>query len=152
MSARHLIMVVAMGSTTMLLAAFAFQHLGGLAPCKLCLWQRWPHAAAVVIGALALLTHRLQLAWLGALAALATAGVGLYHVGVEQGWWQGPTTCTSGAIGGLSADDLLDQIMNAPMVRCNDIAWAFAGISMAGWNMIISATLAIIWILAARRA
>jgi len=152
MSARHLIMVVAMGSATMLLAAFAFQHLGGLAPCKLCLWQRWPHAAAVVIGALALLTDRLQLAWLGALAALATAGVGLYHVGVEQGWWQGPTTCTSGAIGGLSADDLLDQIMNAPMVRCNDIAWAFAGISMAGWNMIISATLAIIWILAARRA
>lgn len=152
MSARHLILLSVIGSAALLLAAFAFQHLGGLPPCKLCIWQRWPHVAAVVIGGLALMLNRVELAWLGALAALTTAGIGLYHVGVEQGWWEGPTTCTAGSIGNLSTEALMDQIMNAPLVRCDDVAWAFAGVSMAGWNMVISAFLALLWIAAPRRA
>ena len=105
-----------------------------------------------MIGALALVLNRAQLSWLGALAALATAGVGLYHTGVEQGWWEGPTTCTSGPIGSLSSDELFDQIMAAPLVRCDDIAWQLAGLSMAGWNMVLSLILAALWIMAARRA
>ena len=140
------------GSATLLLAAFAFQYLGGMAPCKLCLWQRWPHASAVIIGLLIMLTGEIKLAWLGALAALSTAFIGLYHVGVEQAWWEGPTSCTSSGISGVSAQDLMNQILAAPIVRCDDIAWQLAGISMAGWNALISLTLAALWVEAARRA
>ena len=151
MSARRLIAVAGLGSVALLLAAFAFQYVGGLAPCKLCLWQRWPHAAAALIAVIVLSTGWLRLAWLGAAAALTTAGIGLYHVGVEQGWWEGPTTCSSGPISGLTADELFDQILAAPLVRCDEIAWQFIGISMAGWNMIIACVLAALWLTAARR-
>lgn len=150
MTARTLILMAAGGSAALLLGAFAFQHLGGLPPCALCLWQRWPHAAAALIGAVALAVPAAWLALAGALAALTTAGIGAYHAGVEQGWWEGPTTCTSGSIGGLSTDELLDQIMAAPLVRCDDIAWQLAGISMAGWNAILSLVLAALWIAAWR--
>ncbi|MGJ8545307.1 MAG: disulfide bond formation protein B [Sulfitobacter sp.] len=149
---KKLVLVAAGGSAALLLGALAFQHLGGLAPCKLCIWQRWPHVAAIAVGLLVAVTNRAQLAWLGALAALATAAVGLYHMGVEQGWWEGPTSCTSGPIGGMSADELMTQILNAPMVRCDDIAWSLMGLSMAGWNMVLSLVLAGIWVQAARRA
>jgi disulfide bond formation protein DsbB len=88
---------------------------------------------------------------LGGLAALASAGLGGYHAGVEQKWWPGPNTCTSQSIEGLSTDDLLAQIMNAPVVRCDEIPWDMFGISMAGWNMIISLGLAALWLMALRR-
>lgn len=135
----------------MLLGAFAFQHLGGLAPCKMCLWQRWPHAAAVAIGAVALVVPLGVLIWAGAAAVATSGAIGLYHAGVEQGWWEGPSTCTSAPIGNLSAQELLDQIMAAPLARCDEIPWQMAGLSMAGWNAVISIALAVIWVLAARR-
>lgn len=144
------VMMATLGSAAVLLGAYAFQHIGGLAPCKMCLWQRWPHAAAIVIGAVILLTKKVQLAWLGAVASLTTAGIGLYHVGVEQGWLEGPTSCTSSRISNISAQELMDQILAAPLVRCDDIAWQMAGISMAGWNAIVSLILVAIWIKAAR--
>ncbi len=147
---KRLVLLATLGSAALLLGAYGFQHIGGLAPCKLCLWQRWPHAAAILIGGLVLLSGRAQLAWLGALAALSTAAVGAYHVGVEQNWWEGPTSCTSSGIGGLSTDALMEQILSAPLVRCDDIAWQLAGISMAGWNAILSLALAAIWVRAAR--
>ena len=147
----RLILVAAAGSAALLAGAFFFQMLG-YAPCKLCLWQRWPHATAIVIGLVVVFTGEAKLAWFGALAALSTSGIGFYHVGVEQGWWQGPTTCTSGGVSNLSAQELMDQILAAPLVRCDDIAWQLAGISMAGWNAILSLGLALIWITAARRA
>ncbi|UWR20918.1 disulfide bond formation protein B [Sulfitobacter sp. S190] len=150
MNARTYILAATCGSAAILLGAFAFQHLGGLPPCKLCIWQRWPHAVAVAIGCVVLLSGQIRLAWLSALAALSTAGIGFYHVGVEQGWWEGPSSCTSTGVGGLSAQELMDQIMAAPLVRCDDIAWQFIGISMAGWNAILSLALAAIWITAAR--
>ena len=140
------------GSAALLLAAFAFQYLGGMAPCKLCLWQRWPHASAVIIGLVIMLTGEIKLAWFGAMAALTTAGIGLYHVGVEQNWWEGPTSCTSSGVSGMNAQDLMNQILAAPIVRCDDIAWQLAGISMAGWNALISLALAALWVEAARRA
>ncbi|MEP2641082.1 disulfide bond formation protein B [Roseobacter sp.] len=150
MTRRALIACAAGGSAALLLGAFAFQHLGGLAPCKMCIWQRYPHAVAMAIGLLALWSPRA--AWLGAGAALITAAIGVFHAGVEQAWWEGPTTCTSGPVGGLSTDDLLSQIMNAPLVRCDDIAWQLMGISMAGWNALISLGLVAVWVMAARRA
>ncbi|MBB96718.1 MAG: disulfide bond formation protein B [Rhodobacteraceae bacterium] len=152
MTRNQLILLAAGGSAALMLAALGFQYLGGLPPCKLCYWQRYPHVAAVVIGALALAIKSRIMPLLGAGAALATSGVGLYHSGVEQGWWKGPSTCTSGDITGLSTDALMDQIMNAPLVRCDEIPWDFLGLSMASWNAIAAFVLALIWLAAARRS
>ncbi|WP_293575734.1 disulfide bond formation protein B [Phaeobacter sp.] len=146
---RFLILLASAGSAGLLLAAFGFQYIGDMAPCKLCIWQRYPHGAAVAIGALSLMLPLVILPYLGALAALTSAGIGAYHAGVEQGWWEGPSTCTSGPIGGLSAEELMQQIMTAPLVRCDDIPWELFGLSMAGWNAVVSAGIALIWIAAA---
>lgn len=148
----RLILLATLGSVGLLGGAFAFQYIGGLAPCKLCLTARWPHAAAIVIGLLALSLGWRFLPWLGALAAAATSGVGIYHTGIERHWWQGPTSCSSGPIDQIDASALLDQILAAPIVRCDEVAWALGGISMASWNAILSAGLALIWIWAARKA
>lgn len=147
-----LIGLASLGSLALLLGAFGFQHLGGLPPCKLCIWQRYPHAVAVLIGVAAVAIRGRLLPLLGMCAALVTAGIGLFHAGVEQGWWEGPTTCTSSGTSGMSADDLFDQIMTAPVVRCDDIAWEMLGISMAGWNGILSLGLVLLWAFAYRRS
>lgn len=152
MTTSRYILLAALGSLSLLLAAFAFQHLGGMAPCKMCIWQRYPHAVAVAVGALALFLHLRILITLGALAAFGTAGIGAFHAGVEQGWWEGPATCSSGPVDSLSTDDLMEQIMSAPLVRCDEIPWELFGISMAGWNMIVSLGLAGLWLLALRKA
>ena len=146
-----LTLIATLGSAALLGGAFAFQYIGGLAPCQLCLWQRWPHAAAILIGIIALTTGWRGLAWLGALSALATAGIGMFHVGVEQHWWEGLATCTAGSIAGISTADLLNPSVDvAPVVRCDEIAWAMLGISMAGWNVLISLGLAVVWAKSAR--
>lgn len=147
---RTLTLIALLGSAALLAGAFAFQYIGGMAPCQLCLWQRWPHGAAVLVGVVALATGWRGLLWLGALAALATAGIGVFHVGVEQAWWEGLATCTAGSISGISTADLLNPAADvAAPVRCDAIAWAMLGISMAGWNVIISLGLAAIWAAAA---
>lgn len=150
MTRNQLILTAAGGSLALLLGAFAFQYIGGMPPCKLCIWQRYPHAIAIVIGAIALKTPGRALPLLGAMAALTTAGVGLYHTGVERGWWEGPTTCTSGPIGGLSAQDLMAQIMFAPLVRCDEVPWEMFTLSMASWNAIASFGLVLVWLAAVR--
>lgn len=142
----------AAGSALLLLGALAFQHIGGLAPCALCLWQRWPHLAAVAIGVVFMLLGWRWLLLLGALAAATSAGIGVFHVGVEQAWWEGLQSCTGNSIAGLNAADLLNPAVDvAPVARCTDIAWAMFGISMAGWNVLISAGLALIWLRAFRQ-
>ncbi|WP_170607859.1 disulfide bond formation protein B [Ruegeria arenilitoris] len=152
MSRRRILVILASGgSAILLLAAWGFQYIGELSPCKMCIWQRYPHGAAVLLGVLAFAVPSLSLTYLlGALAALTTAGIGIFHAGVEQGLWQGPSTCTSGDVGALSQQDLFNQIMNAPLVRCDEIPWEFLGLSMAGWNAVTSAGLALIWIAAWR--
>ncbi|HPE24502.1 MAG TPA: disulfide bond formation protein B [Albidovulum sp.] len=150
MTRTRFILLAGLGSVLLLGGAFVFQAFG-YAPCKLCLWQRWPHAAAIVIAGLGLIVGWRVLPWLGAAAAATTGAIGVFHAGVELGWWEGPTTCTSGAIGGLSVDDLLAQINAAPLIRCDEIAWSLLGVSMAGWNAIISFALAAIWVMAATR-
>ncbi|MCU0908486.1 MAG: disulfide bond formation protein B [Rhodobacteraceae bacterium] len=143
------VVLAAGGSVALLAGAFIFQALG-YPPCALCLWQRWPHAAAIAIGAVALFLPHAALPLAGAGAALATAGVGLYHTGVERAWWDGPTTCTSAPLGQLSPQELMEQIMTAPLVRCDEVAWSLAGLSMASWNAILSVLLALAWAMAAR--
>ncbi len=150
MTRRMLIALAAGGSAALLAGAFAFQHLGGLAPCELCLWQRWPHAAAIAIGAAALALGMGALAWAGAAAALATAGIGAYHTGVERKWWDGPAACSGGDMGTLTTDQLFDRIMAAPLVRCDEVPWDMLGLSMASWNALIALALAALWIAAAR--
>jgi disulfide bond formation protein DsbB len=151
MTRARLIVLAAGGSAALLAGAYLFQ-LSGLAPCKLCIWQRWPHLAAILIGASALAVPGRVLPALGAVAALATSGIGVYHTGVERGWWVGPSTCTSGPIAGQSAEDLLNHILNAPLVRCDEVAWSLMGLSMASWNAVLSLALAVIWVAAARKA
>lgn len=145
--------MAALGSAALLGGALLFQFVGGLPPCDLCIWQRWPHAAAVALGLLAALLGPLRaICALGAAAALATSGIGFFHAGVEKGWWEGPATCSGGQGADMTTDQLLEAIRNAPVVRCTDVAWEFLGISMAGWNGVISLALAALWIAAALRA
>ena len=144
-----LILLAGGGSAALLLGALGFQYLGEMAPCKMCYWQRYPHAAAIGIAPLALLFGGALLPWLGALAALTTAGIGAYHTGVERGWWDGPSTCTSGAIDNLSAEQLMEQIMSAPLVRCDEVPWEMFTLPMASWNAIASLALAALWVAAA---
>ena len=151
MTQRSLALLAAAGSAALLLGALGFQYIGGLAPCHLCYLQRYPHAAAIVIGGLAAVLGTRILGWLGAAAVLTSAGIGIYHTGVERGWWEGPTTCTSGNAAVLTPDELFEQIMNAPLIRCDEVAWSMLGLSMASWNAVISVGLALTWIRAARR-
>ncbi|WP_164659129.1 disulfide bond formation protein B [Tropicibacter sp. Alg240-R139] len=151
MSSRtSLILTATAGSAAMLLGAWGFQYIGEMAPCKMCYWQRYPHAAAIVIGILAVFLTGRWLPLLGGFAALATSGIGLYHTGVERGWWEGPSTCTSGPIGGLTPEQLMEQIMSAPLTRCDEVPWELFTLSMASWNALISLGLAAIWFAAAR--
>lgn len=153
MNARNLMLVAALGSFGLLAGAFFFQALG-YAPCKLCLWQRWPHAAAIGIGGLVLLLGPLVLLGVaGALSALTTAGIGAYHTGVEKGWWEGPTSCSGGGgtLEGMSGQDLLSLDLPTNVVMCDEVAWAFLGVSMASWNTLISLTLAGLWIAGVKR-
>ena len=149
MTRNQLIMIAAGGSLALLLGAWGFQALG-YAPCKMCIWQRWPHGAAVVIGAVALVLPWVILPLLGALAAAITGGIGVYHSGVERGWWEGPTTCTSSDIGGLSSEQLMEQILTAPLVRCDEIAWQMLGVTMPNLNALLSFALVLVWLAAAK--
>jgi len=152
MTRNGLILLATLGSAGLLLGAFGFQHIGGLAPCKMCLWQRWPHAAAVVIGAVLLVGGPRVLAWLGALAALTTGLIGAYHAGVEWGFWPGPSSCTGGGMdmGGMDGSALLSLDAPLGMVMCDEVVWSLLGLSMAGWNAIVAFGLTAIWIKAAR--
>lgn len=149
MTQKNYILLATLGSAALLIGAWTFQYFG-YAPCKLCIWQRWPHGAAVVIGLIALWMPVAILLMLGALAAFLTGAVGVYHMGVEKKWWEGPDTCTSGDISDLSASELMNQILTAPLVQCDVVAWDLLGLSMAGWNAVISFALVLVWIKAIR--
>lgn len=148
---RALIVLAAAGSALLMVGAFGFQHIGGMPPCKLCLWQRYPHVAAIVIGLVAFALPRASLALAGAVAALTTAGIAFYHTGVERAWWAGPSSCSSTSPAGVSTDALFDQIMAAPVIRCDEVPWEMFGLSMASWNMLASLGLAVVWLAAAWR-
>lgn len=147
--------LAAAGSAGLLAGAFMFQHLGGMAPCEFCLWQRWPHALGILLGVLLLvpaLRGLRALRAVGALAMAVGAGIALLHTGVERGWWEGPTECSSSLGAGMSTDDLLKAIQSAPIVRCDEVAWSMAGLSMASWNGILSLVLLGLWLASLRRA
>ena len=146
--AMRIIGLAGIGSAAMLLGALAFQYLGDLTPCKLCLWQRWPHGGAMLLAVMALLIHQhsITISLTGIGAMLIGAGLALYHTGIERTWWLGPDSCSgTGNIGILTPEQLLSQIMAAPVVRCDEVTWVLAGLSMASWNGLISLALAGLW-------
>lgn len=157
MTAARLVLLAAGGSAVLLAAAYVSQ-LMGWEPCAMCLWQRWPHAAAIVFGLAALAMgaiFRGVLAGLGAIAALTTAGIAAYHSGVERKWWDGPASCsgTGGGLGGLSDAELVPGASDGPaLVLCDSFTPFLAGLSMANWNLVLSLGLAVIWVAAVRRA
>ena len=124
----------------LLAGAFGSEYLGGLYPCEMCWWQRWAHIAALAFALLSIAPmpdRGRSMVWLAAAAMLISGAIGAYHAGVEAKIFEGFTQCTSGAAG-ASAEEMLEQIMNAPMIRCDQVQWSFLGISMAGWNAILS--------------
>ncbi len=144
MTRNMLVLLAGAGSFALLAGAYLFQALG-YPPCAMCLWQRWPHMAAIVIAALALRFGGPALPILGAAAAGTTGGLGVYHTGVERGWWAGPTSCSGGSLDGLSGMDLL-AIDGPRVVMCDQVTWEFLSLSMASWNAIASLGLMAIWI------
>jgi disulfide bond formation protein DsbB len=139
---------VALGSAAVLGAALAFQHLGGLAPCVLCYWQRYPYWAAIPLAAAAaFLVPRDRrtgavLLGLSAVALAVTAAIAAFHVGVELKWWEGTAACggTQGPAGSL--EELRARLLAAPVVRCDEPAWTLFGVSMAGYNFLAATALA----------
>jgi disulfide bond formation protein DsbB len=140
--------LIALAAAATIVGALAFEHVFGLAPCPLCLRQRLPYYAAIP---LALLAAALPVRWTRlallvlALIFLVSAGLGLHHAGVEWGWWAGPSDCAGApgpAPGGMG--DFLNQLQRTRVVSCTDAAWRFLGLSLAGWNVLISLGLAVI--------
>jgi disulfide bond formation protein DsbB len=122
--------------------ALGSQYLGGLHPCEMCYWQRWPHAAAILLAASAFsapaASSRARTFTLLAAFAIAVSGaIGVYHAGVEARIFEGFTQCTALSKSGSTAE-LLQQITHAALVRCDEVQFRFLGISMAGWNAILS--------------
>src|SRR5260221_3704750 len=132
--------VIAVGVAA-LAAAFFAQYVGGLAPCPLCLWQRYPYGVAIALGLVALmLTERpgpgRAVLALGGLALLTSAGIAVFHVGVEWHWWAGLASCSGAIDFTLPAEQLTRQLLDAPVVRCDQVPWSLFGLSIAGYNVL----------------
>jgi disulfide bond formation protein DsbB len=126
--------------TALLAGAYGSQYLGGLAPCEMCWWQRCPHFAAVPLALLAFFIGnpgvKRVLVALAAFAILTSGLIGGFHAGVEYGWWEGLSTCSTVPTG--SAEEVMKQILNAPLIRCDVAPWTLFGISLAGFNFLLS--------------
>lgn len=140
--------LVLAGAIPLLFALFS-QYVLGLWPCELCIYQRYPYAALPGLAVLAYAARRqkyvvlyITFMLLSVLILLIGAGIAAYHAGVEYGWFSGPGGCTGDVAPGLSIEDLRRQILNAPLVRCDQPAVVIFGLSMAGWNVIVSLGLA----------
>jgi len=128
-----------------ILTALGFEHLGGLEPCPLCLQQRYAFYVGIPGLFLALVLVAAEYRRIAGalflavgLAFLANSGLAAYHAGVEWKFWPGPDTCAldTGSLKPLGGGNLLDDLANARVVRCDEAAWRFLGMSFAGWNVI----------------
>ena len=134
-------------STLILGTALGSQYLGGLAPCELCIVQRWPYAAAIGLSLVALTvlrrpTARSAVVGLCGIAFAVGGAVAFYHLGVEEGWFQGPAGCSASAIDATTVEDLKRQLLATPVIRCDEVQWSLMGISLAGFNLMASIALA----------
>ncbi|MGI9408247.1 MAG: disulfide bond formation protein B [Hyphomicrobiaceae bacterium] len=152
MNSFRLLGLVALIALGVIATAWAYEILGGLKPCPLCLTQRWAYYFSIPAIALILLAfHDLRqgpgalLLTFVTLAFAANAVLAAYHSGVEWHWWMGPTACTGGGEAAdlqTAAGGLLESIESTRVVRCDEASWRFLGLSFAGWNVIISLVLA----------
>ena len=138
---------ILIASALILGTALASQYLGDLAPCELCIVQRWPYAAAIGLSLAALTVVRRPAArsvviGLCGIAFAIGGAVAFYHLGVEEGWFAGPAGCSAAAIDATTVEELKRQILATPVVRCDEVQWSLMGISLAGFNLIASAALA----------
>jgi disulfide bond formation protein DsbB len=136
----------------LLAGAYLGQYGFELYPCEMCWWQRYPHFAAVALALLSFVAPPKR-GWiaLAGLAILVSGLIGAYHAGVEYGWWQGLTACTGTIETGTG--NALDAILAAPLVRCDQVQWSLLGISLAGWNFLVSTASALaIFVLLRRKA
>lgn len=147
--------LVALAAPLLLYGGALVSQFGfGLHPCEMCYWQRWPHQAAIVLALLALLLNRNDkamraLTFLAAVAIAVSGLIGIFHAGVEYGLWEGLTTCSTTHAGPISLND----IMAAPIIRCDVAQWRLFGISLAGFNAIFSlAAAALVLTLLRRRS
>ncbi|MBV9859031.1 MAG: disulfide bond formation protein B [Alphaproteobacteria bacterium] len=133
-------------SVIVLGGAFLSEYWGGLAPCELCLLQRWPWAAAITIAIVVLFVgNRPALPWVALLLGLvflAGAGLAFYHLGVEQHWFPGPSACTGGSVHPKTVEEMRALILKAAPVQCDQVAWSLFGVSLAGWNLLASLVMA----------
>ncbi len=143
--------VIALGVPVALLGgAYISQYVFGLYPCEMCWWQRYALFAALPFAVLGWIRPGLKTVTALALLAILTGGlIGGYHAGVEYGWWQGLTACTT--VAGAGSGNTLDAILNAPVVRCDVAPWDLFGVSLAGWNFLISVPLALIGMASLRK-
>jgi disulfide bond formation protein DsbB len=148
LSAAQVALLLGVVSLCLILGALGFQYIGGYPPCEMCMWQRYPHFGAIVVGlgggwllANGVLSQNLAkpVAVVVLLCVAVTGLIGVYHAGVEWHWWAGPSTCTGSA---FQLSGKLD--LNAHVVSCEHAAWRLFGISMAGYNAIFSLGVALI--------
>lgn len=133
---------VLVASAIVLGTALLSEYWGGLAPCELCLLQRWPWGTAIVISLVVLMVgEHARLDWVALLLAVVFAVsvvFAFYHVGVEQHWFAGPTACTAGPGGAMTLEQMKQQILGTAPVLCDRPAWTLFGVSLAGWNFLAS--------------
>ena len=149
--------VIALVSAAVLGTALASQYFGGLVPCQLCIYQRWPYVATIAAGiaGVFIVRHpvgRRAIAGLCGFAFLVGGAIAFYHVGVEQHWFAGPGTCSGSFAGATTVEELRRQLLATPVVRCDEVQWSLFGVSMAGYNVLASAALAAFSVAAAMRA
>ena len=132
-------------SASLYAGALWFQYVGGLMPCSLCLWQRWPHIIIVLLAVIALFVRMPRLL-LTAIAIIAASSVILaaYHAGVEWQLWSGPSGCTASLTISGDLTSLTDSLLATPVIKCDEVIWSFLGLSMAGWNSLLSLDICLI--------
>jgi disulfide bond formation protein DsbB len=134
-------LLLALASAAILLAALALQYLGGLPPCPLCIWQRWPYVALVALGLLGWHWRPRALLGIAMLVLLGGAGIAAYHVGIEQGWWALPAGCVAGGTADSVAE--LKRLLAEAPPACDQVGFGFLGLTLAGWNLVASLALAL---------
>ncbi|PRY26670.1 disulfide bond formation protein DsbB [Aliiruegeria haliotis] len=148
----QLVVLATIISAGTLAGAFFLQHVGGLIPCEMCFWHRYPHAILIGLGLLALIWRSPLPALLAASVAAISLVIAIYHSGVERKWWAGPDSCTGGQdLSGLSGTDLLDFNAASAIVNCDEVSYALFGMTLANANVFVSLVLIVIWGAAARR-
>jgi disulfide bond formation protein DsbB len=139
-------LLLALAAIAVLGTVFALQYLAGLAPCRLCIWQRWPFAFLALVGLIGAFAWPRAMLTLAFIAMLVSVGLGAYHVAVEQGWLALPAGCAAGA--GASSVEELKALLKAAPPSCDQVGFTFLGLTLAGWNVVGSLILALFALIA----